>query len=108
MNLERTMKSECVFNEGIYKGVRKIEVQKGTSISSRQDGTLPITEGGFRPNEYALLSSTLRNRLPVCKFNEKEPRIKNAPYDSKMGIQRLNIEQRDAPSTCPPRRYSAR
>ncbi len=83
--------------EGIYKGLRKIEVQKRDIDLFYKDGTLPITEGGFRPNEYALLSSPEKSSA-VCKFNEKSKKLEPLLQISKdiWGIQPLNIEQRCA------------
>src|SRR3990167_5651129 len=44
--------------EGIYKGLRKVEVQKRDIDLFFKDGTVPMIEKDFRPNEYAHLASS--------------------------------------------------
>jgi PhoH-like ATPase len=81
----------------IYKGMRKIEVQKKEVDLFYKDGTIPVTEGNFRPNEYALLSSSEKSSA-VCKYSEKNKRLEPLLPVTKdiWGIQPLNIEQRCA------------
>lgn len=83
--------------EEIYKGLRKIDVQKRDIDLFYKDGTLPITEGGFRPNEYALLASPEKSSA-VCKFSDKSKKLEPLLQITKdiWGIQPLNIEQRCA------------
>ncbi len=83
--------------EEIYKGLRKIDVQKRDIDLFYKEGTTPTAEGGFRPNEYALLSSP-ENSSAVCKFNEKSKKLEPLLQINKAiwGIQPLNIEQRCA------------
>jgi PhoH-like ATPase len=60
--------------EEIYKGFRRIEVQKRDIDQFYKDGTLPLTEGGFRPNEYAMMTSP-ENSSAVCKYNDKTKKL---------------------------------
>jgi len=81
----------------MYKGLRKIDVQKRDIDLFYKDGTLPMLEGGFRPNEYALLTSP-ENSSAVCKYSEKAKKLEPLLQISRdiWGIQPLNIEQRCA------------
>ncbi len=83
--------------EGIYKGFRKIEVQKRDIDLFYKDGTIPLMEKDFRPNEYALLSSP-ENSSAVCKYSEKTKKLEPLLPVTKdiWGIQPLNVEQRCA------------
>lgn len=83
--------------EGLYKGLRKIVVQKKDIDLFYKDGTVPKTEKDFHPNEYALLASP-ENSSAVCKFSLKtqklEPLLQNK--SDIWGIHPLNVEQRCA------------
>lgn len=81
----------------IYRGYRKIEVQKRDIDLFYKDGTVPMTEGGFRPNEYALLGSP-ENSSAVCKYSEKSKKLEPLLPIARdiWGIQPLNVEQRCA------------
>lgn len=83
--------------EEIYKGLRRIDVVKRDIDQFYKDGSLPTPEEGFRPNEYALLTSP-ENSSAVCKFNEKHKKLEPLLAISRdiWGIQPLNIEQRCA------------
>ncbi len=83
--------------EEMYRGLRKLEVQKRDIDLFYKDGTLPLPETGFRPNEYALLVSP-ENSSAVCKYNEKTKRLEPLlPIQRDIwGIQPLNVEQRCA------------
>jgi len=83
--------------EELYKGIRKIESTKREIDLFYKDGTLPHLEQGFRPNEYALLTSP-ENSSAICKFNDKKQKLEPLLPISKdiWGIQPLNIEQRCA------------
>ncbi len=83
--------------EAIYKGFRKIDVQKRDIDLFYKDGTLPLAEKDFRPNEYALLSSP-ENSSAVCKYNDKQKKFEPLLQINKdiWGIQPLNVEQRCA------------
>jgi len=81
----------------LYKGLRKIEVTKRDIDQFYKDGTLPVMEGGVRPNEYAILASP-ENSSAVCKFSEKSKKLEPLLQVSRdiWGIQPLNAEQRCA------------
>lgn len=83
--------------EGMYKGFRKIDVQKKDIDLFYKDGTVPLTETDFRPNEYAHLSSP-ENSSAVCKYNDKAKKLEPLLQIQRdiWGIQPLNIEQRCA------------
>lgn len=83
--------------EKIYKGLRKLEVQKRDIDLFYKDGTVPITEKDFRPNEYVHLVS-LENSSAVCKYSEKAKKLEPLLSLQKdiWGIQPLNVEQRCA------------
>ena len=81
----------------IYKGFRKIESTKKEIDLFYKEGLLPSPGEGFRPNEYALLTSS-ENASAVCKFSPKTKRLEPLLPISRdiWGIQPLNIEQRCA------------
>ncbi|MDE3045449.1 MAG: PhoH family protein [Verrucomicrobiota bacterium] len=81
----------------LYKGLRKVEVAKRDVDLFYKDGTLPLLDTTFRPNEYALLTSP-ENSSAVCKFNEKSKKLEPLLQVSRdiWGIQPLNVEQRCA------------
>jgi PhoH-like ATPase len=83
--------------EELYRGLRKIETSKRDIDLFYKDGTLITPEGGFRPNEYALLTSP-ENSSAVCKFNDKMKKLEPLLQITRdiWGIQPLNIEQRCA------------
>ena len=85
--------------EEIYKGLRRIEVVKRDIDLFYKDGSLPTPalDEGFRPNEYALLTSP-ENSSAVGKYNEKQKKLEPLMQISKdiWGIQPLNMEQRCA------------
>lgn len=83
--------------EEIYKGIRKVDVQKRDIDMFFKDGTLPPPEEGFRPNEYALLTSPEKSSA-VCKYNGKAKKLEPLLPVTKdiWGIQPLNVEQRCA------------
>jgi len=83
--------------EEIYKGLRRVDVQKRDIDLFYKDGTVPFVEGGFRPNEYAHLNSA-ENSSAVCKYSEKTKKLEPLLQVNKdiWGIQPLNVEQRCA------------
>jgi PhoH-like ATPase len=83
--------------EELYKGLRRVEVAKRDIDLFYKDGTVPAVEGGFRPNEYALLTAQ-ENASAVCKFNEKTKKLEPLLQVNRdiWGIQPLNVEQRCA------------
>lgn len=83
--------------EEMYKGLRKIEAQKRDIDLFYKEGILPLLEEGFRPNEYALLTS-VENSSAVCKYSEKTKKLEPLlPVQKDIwGIQPLNVEQKCA------------
>lgn len=83
--------------EGMYKGFRKIDVQKRDIDLFYKDGTVPSTDKDFRPNEYAHLASP-ENSSAVCKYNDKLKKFEPLLQVNRdiWGIQPLNVEQRCA------------
>jgi PhoH-like ATPase len=81
----------------IYKGLRKMDVQKRDIDLFYKDGTLPSAEGLFHPNEYALLASPEKSSA-VCKYSDQTKKLEPLLQINKdiWGIQPLNIEQRCA------------
>ncbi|MCC6127666.1 MAG: PhoH family protein [Chlamydiae bacterium] len=81
----------------MYKGIRKIEVPKRDIDLFYKDGALPLVGEGFRPNEYAVLTSP-ENSSAVCKYNGKTKRLEPLLPLSRdvWGLQPLNVEQRCA------------
>jgi len=81
----------------MYKGLRKIEVSKRDIDLFYKDGALPLIDEGFRPNEYAVLTSP-ENSSAVCKYNDKTKRLEPLLQLSRdvWGLQPLNVEQRCA------------
>lgn len=83
--------------EEIYKGMRKIEVEKVQIDQFYKDSLLPTPEEGFRPNEYALLTSK-ENSSAVSKYSSKSKQLEPLLPSQRdlWGIQPLNMEQRCA------------
>lgn len=83
--------------DDLYRGIRKIEAAKKEIDLFYKDGTLPILGEGFRPNEFALLTSP-ENSSAVCKYSDKTKKLEPLIQISRdiWGIQPLNIEQRCA------------
>ncbi|HAB99899.1 MAG TPA: ATPase [Parachlamydiales bacterium] len=81
----------------MYKGIRKLEVAKRDIDLFYKDGTLPLIDEGFRPNEYAVLTSP-ENSSAVCKYNHKTKRLEPLLQMNRdvWGLQPLNVEQRCA------------
>jgi Predicted ATPase related to phosphate starvation-inducible protein PhoH len=81
----------------MYKGIRKIEVSKRDIDLFYKDGTLPPVDEGFRPNEYAVLTSP-ENSSAVCKYNDRSKRLEPLLQMNRdvWGLQPLNVEQRCA------------
>ncbi|MGB7978090.1 MAG: PhoH family protein [Chlamydiales bacterium] len=83
--------------EGMYRGFRKIEVQKRDIDLFYKEGTVSVAEKNFRPNEYAFLSSP-ENSSAVCKYSDRAKKFEPLLPISRdiWGIQPLNVEQRCA------------
>jgi PhoH-like ATPase len=83
--------------EGMYRGLRKIEVAKRDIDLFYKDGSLPSLQEDFRPNEYVVMASQ-ENSSAVCKFNDKAKKLEPLLSLNRdiWGIQPLNVEQRCA------------
>lgn len=82
--------------EALYRGIRHIEVPKPQIDLFYKDGTLPLKDEGFKPNEYLILTSP-EHSSGVGKWNARneglEPLLK---YNNLWGIKPRNVEQRCA------------
>lgn len=83
--------------EEMYRGFRKIACAKKDIDLFFKEGTLPTPEEGFRPNEYAILTSS-ENSSAVSKYSQKTKKLEPLlPINKDIwGIQPLNLEQRCA------------
>jgi PhoH-like ATPase len=81
----------------MIRGLRKLSVQKREIDLFYKDGTLPVVQESFFPNEYILLTSP-ENSSAVCKYCDKSKQLKPlVPLNRDIwGIQPLNVEQRCA------------
>lgn len=81
----------------IYRGYRKLEVQKREIDLFLKDGFLPIDIAGLQPNEYCHLTCP-ENSSAICKFNPQTKRLEPLLKLAKdiWGIQPLNVEQKCA------------
>jgi len=82
--------------EGLYKGIRKIEVPKHDIDLFYKDGTIQLPDSNYRPNEYCVLTSPEHSSAvgkwdPVNKH--LEPLIK---FNTLWGVKPKNLEQRCA------------
>jgi len=81
---------------GLYKGIRKIAIDKHDIDLFYKDGRLSIKEKDLKPNEYCILTS-IENSSAVGKYDAKtgtiEPLIK---INSLWGIKPRNVEQKCA------------
>jgi PhoH-like ATPase len=81
----------------LYKGLRPIETVKREIDQFLKDGLLSMPEAGFRPNEYAHLTSP-ENSMAVCKYNDRLKKLEPLlpiPRDI-WGIKPINMEQKCA------------
>ncbi|MBM3197671.1 MAG: PhoH family protein [Chlamydiae bacterium] len=83
--------------EGMYRGYRKIEVEKREIDLFYKNGFLEKAPEDLAPNEYCLLTSA-EHASAIGKYNLQEKRIEPLLKVTKdiWGIQPLNIEQRCA------------
>lgn len=82
--------------ETIYKGLRKLEINKHEIDVFYKDGTIPAPIPDLKPNEYCVLTSP-EHSSAVGKYDFKkeaiEPLLK---VNNLWGIKPLNVEQRCA------------
>lgn len=80
----------------LYRGIRKVEMDKHQIDLFYKDGALPLANDNFRPNEYIVMSSP-EHSSAVGKYNlfkeQVEPLLKPT---SLWGIKPRNVEQRCA------------
>ena len=81
----------------MYKGIRKIEVEKKDIDLFYKEGALPFGNQDFYSNEYCLLTSSERSTA-LCKFNYSKKKLEPLGELVKdvWGISPLNVEQRCA------------
>lgn len=82
--------------EGLYKGIRKIEVPKHDIDIFYKDGFIKLPDSNYRPNEYCVLTSPEHSSAvgkwdPVNK--QLEPLLK---FNTLWGVKPKNLEQRCA------------
>ncbi len=82
--------------EGMYRGIKKIEVSKHEVDVFYKDGILNLSNVDFKPNEYCIMTS-LEHSSAVGKFDphkqQVEPLLKQANL---WGIKPRNVEQKCA------------
>lgn len=82
--------------EGIYRGIRKLEVTKHQIDLFYKDGTVELPDVECKPNEYCILTSP-EHSSAVGKYDAKnksiQPLLKSI---SLWGIKARNVEQRCA------------
>lgn len=83
--------------EKVYKGIRKLEVEKKDIDLFYKDGLIPDGNHGFYSNEYCLLSSGDQSSA-ICKYNKGKERLEPLlqPQKDIWGIRPLNLEQKCA------------
>lgn len=81
----------------IYKGYRKLEVEKRDIDMFYKDNFLMTDIKDFKPNEYCLLSSPEQSSA-ICKYNHRSERLEPLIKVSRdiWGIHPLNLEQKCA------------
>ena len=83
--------------QALYRGYRKLEVEKSQIDHFFKDGHLSIDDGEFRPNEYCLMTSPEKSSA-VGRYNFDKKRIEPLLKVSQdiWGILPLNLEQKCA------------
>jgi PhoH-like ATPase len=81
----------------MVRGLKKVSVQKKEIDLFFKDGSLPVLEESFLPNEYILMTSP-ENSSAVCKYCDKTKKLESLISLNRdlWGIQPLNVEQRCA------------
>lgn len=81
--------------KAIYRGLRKIEIDKHEIDLFYKDGSLPLAKDHFHPNEYVVMTSP-EHSSAVGKYNAQkqqvEPLLKTANLWG--GVRPRNVEQR--------------
>lgn len=83
--------------DDIYRGVRKLEVNKSDIDQFYKDGNVSIGRTDFYPNEYCIMTSP-ENSSAIGKFNAQTNRMVSLLKTQQhiWGITPLNVEQRCA------------
>ncbi|NGX47452.1 MAG: PhoH-like protein [Chlamydiae bacterium] len=83
--------------EGLYRGYRKLDVEKSQIDLFFKDGHMKIDESDFRPNEFCLMSSPEKSSA-VGRFNAEKKRLEPLLKVSQdiWGILPMNLEQKCA------------
>lgn len=80
----------------LYKGIRKLEVDKHQIDLFYKDGTLPLPNQEFQPNEYVIMTSP-EHSSGVGKYNVQKEQVEPLLKVSNLwGIKPRNVEQRCA------------
>ena len=98
MNLEaEDFENLNVPADEMYRGARTVKCIKKDLDLFFKDGSIPQTEEGFRPNEYAFLTAPDTPQT-VCKYSSKTKKLEPlTPIDKDVwGVQPLNMEQKCA------------
>lgn len=81
----------------IYKGIRRMDVDKHSIDLFYKDSSLPFPDDNFSPNEYVIMTSPAEHSSALGKYNKQkgiiEPLLKPP---SLWGIKGRNVEQRCA------------
>lgn len=82
--------------EGLYRGIRHIEMAKHDIDLFYKDGAIPFSQVAARPNEYFVMTSP-ENSSAVGKFHAADRRIEPLMKIPQIwGIKPRNVEQRCA------------
>lgn len=81
--------------EGLYRGYRKVEVEKSQIDLFFKDGSIQIDKEDFHPNEFCLMTSPEKSSA-VARYNAREKRLEPLLKVSQdiWGILPLNLEQK--------------
>jgi PhoH-like ATPase len=87
--------STKVSYEDIYKGLRKIEIQKRDIDLFYKNGYLELNDQKFIANEYCILTSP-ENSSALCRYNDHSGRLEPlfSPKKDVWGVKPLNVEQK--------------
>lgn len=80
----------------IYRGIRYIELPKHEIDLFYKDGSIPLSNDGFHPNEYVVMTSP-EHSSAVGKYNAMKQQVEPLLKSSNLwGIKPRNVEQRCA------------
>jgi len=81
--------------EGLYRGYRKVEVEKSQIDLFFKDGSIQFDKEEFHPNEFCVMTSPEKSSA-VARYNAKEKRLEPLLKVSQdiWGILPLNLEQK--------------